>query len=757
MISDSSISRLQAYFRDLFLDELRADDGWAEYIDLLVHHLDLAGFDYLQAGGVPYYFRLSDFLGISGWDSKAVGSDSPCSITPMLNKGDGVYVTFNAPRTGSALQWLDFAAGVWVRVPRQKCVYMETSYVEGSNIEDHIRTQYFDIGGLWRPSVLRASASGDTLAPGDIASVLYNNGLQVSVLEADTSGVVWAPRVELTVYSNEGASSQPCMVILRLPRYIETPEGDPLEVAWSADADSALVRAFSAGIYPFTKPEGVVDEHGVTRYYIPVDWSQVGLQVDSIPHLVNGGMVRSARMGAGVGQSLYGVAPSARSLFSTMYGLGLDYRKFPFRFYLANGVSLGDYDIQYPGYVSIRGYLDPMRSVRDVYKDSGADVLPDRWPVVSWGYGEDVGDGSSVDVVGFVASERTPTDALRDRWGVDLKDGEFYSLVDGVGMNGALQELFVKYGGSSIFGYDKKLWVVINNGYGEAWYYLGSPYRRRGGVSIYGDWNGKVMWDVGGTVMTPAQFRLESDVEELHWRPIDNPAALASVLDTNVLEGTVGSEDFDVYTRGGSFIIGTPSNGGSSDVIPLCTELSHAFYLPEGLTKHYEDLSFQDSLVPVERLSVAFLGTKASFGEYLLGLGLISSLDELDAYLEWLRDVFGRSVPVGIEVDIIFVPLPSRVALELGVSGVPGMDTSAGSSVYLLSNPGEVHIQEGMDVLYPVVVRSNVGWWVDMDVKLVLGVRLSGETVWESSVDVDVTEGAVSVDVYAASSFGMNG
>lgn len=749
MIADSSVSRLHAYFRDLFLEELRADDGWSEYIDLLVRHLDLAGFDYLQEGGVPYYFRVSDFLGISGPDAASLsqgGEQSPCLV---FSDSAAYYLVLNAPRAGVDMQWLNFAAGTWVRVPRQECVYVDASYDPSvDSLADHVHTQYFNTGGLWRPSVLVDTSQ--SLPAYDVASEVYNGGLSINVL----SSVIWQDRVELTLYSDTGTVSQPCMVVIRVPKYIEESPGVPLEVSWFSDSDSnsVLRRSVEGGVYSLTQPEEVDG-----KWFIPVDWSLIGLQVDSIPHLVNGAMIRSARMSAGVGQQLYGVSPSARSLFGTMYGLGLDYQQFPFQFYLSRGVSLGVSRVEYPSYVSIRGYLDPMRS----YKTSDGAV--GRWPVIDWGYGEElsstngniVPEGGSDDVVGFVASEPTPTDALRDRWGVD-STGSF-RLVGGVSKDDRLRALYAKYGGRSIFGYDKKLWVVVNNGTSEEWYYLGSPYTRRGSVSVVGDWNREVTWDASGKIMTPSSFELESDVERLGWTTIEGPDVLSSVLEGEELKGAVEAKDFGAYTNAGSYVIGTPSNGDLSSVQALFTESSHAFDLPEGVTKQYADLSLQDpalGVTPVDRLTVAFTGTKESFAEYLVGAGLLSSVDDIDTYLTWLEDVLGRSVPIGIGVEVIFIPVPSGVDLELGVSSSEGVGASGGSQVYLLSSPYEVRFTEGVsDALRAIVVRSNVGWWVDMMATPVLSVRLAGTDKWKTEVDLDLTSEGVSVEVYAASDF----
>lgn len=740
MLGVGEITVLQRHFRELFLEELQADAGWSAYIDELVRHIDLSGFDYLQSGGVPYLFKLSEYLGTGDGDS-IVSLTSVDGAGQVFAGSDAYYVVLNAPRGESSAAWLDFVEGTWVTVPQARIVYVDSSMPAEGNVSSYVHTSYVLTGQLLRPSYLKAP-EGVFVPTYDVASQLYSGGvLNVGYLGNTSSAVPWEPRVKLTTYSTVGdGGDQPCMVVIRVPFYVESEFGVPLEVAWDASISA------QASVYDLTEPQRVVGSDGSVHYYIPTDLSLVGLQVDGIPWLVNGAMVRASRGERGIGKTLYGVSPSARGLFETMYGLGLDYVKFPFQFYLSSSVSLGDTVIPYPHYVSIREYLNPLSS------SDGEAGGPAVWDRVSWGYSLPV--GSSFDVAGFVASECTPTDASRDRWGVD-SDGVF-KLVDSTGQDTVLRNLYNKYG-HSIFGYDKKLWVVLNNGDGGECFYLGGPFTPRGGLTVLDGWDKRVRFDAGGTVMAPPSFRIESDVSEIKWVEIESPSVLNDIVGSGSLSGDVVTIDsFEEYTRLGGFVIGTPSNGGSSVVRPLMSEGSHPFVLPEGVTKHYGDLSLQeDALSRVDRLTVAFTGTKSAFGARLVEEGRISSLDVLDAYLEWLKGVLERSVPIGIDVEIIFITPPTELDLDVAVVTAEGDGVFTNGGPYLLVNPTENHIIEGIDILYSVVVRSDVSWWVDMKSEPVLGVRLAGGSRWEKSIDVDVTDGSVGVELYAGSTWNL--
>lgn len=743
MIVGGDITRLERYFRDLFLEELQADLGWSAYIDELVRHVDLSSFSYLEEGGVPYVFTLQDYLNVNTDGGSTLSGPKTPEAYQVFSDRDYYYVVLNGPRGSNEVPWLDFEAGVWVTCPQQRVVYVDSGYsaavADGDSVSigDRVHTAYVRTGDLLCPGKLTDNA-GDFVVDYDVATSFYVNGvLNTQGLDA----APWAPRVELSVYSVVGdGADQPCMIVIRVPRYVLDENGSPLEVSWDDDVKAAQE------IYGLTQPVSAV-VNGKTTWCIPTDLSLVGLQVDGIPHIVNGASVRELRMSRGVGQTLYGVSPSARGLFETMYGLGLDYTKYPFRFYLSSGVSLGESMVQYPSYVSIREYLNPL----DARASMGGDQTP-VWPRVSWGYS--LPNGGSFDVVGFVSSERTPVDAYRDRWGIDV-EGNF-RLIDATSTDDRYRELFSRYG-RSILGYDKKLWVVLNNGDAGEAFYLGSPYTPRGGIRVLGDWDQEVVWDAGGSVMRPPQFRLESDADEIKWVEIEGPSVLDAVVGGGgSLSGDVIlSDGFADFTLSGGFVIGTPSNGMASVVRPLMTEASHPYVMPEGLTKHYDDLSQQEGGVAVERLTVAFSCTRNAFGAYLLEKGLISSINELDGYLSWLEGVLGRSVPLGIAVEVIFIAPATRFDLDVWVVSAHGDAALGEGGGYLLVNPLEEQMVEGMDILYPVVVRSNLSWYVDMKVEPVLSVRLQGATLWSKSVDVDLSGGSAGVEVYAQSSFNI--
>lgn len=535
------ITRLQQYFRDLFIDELRADVGWSEYIDLLVRHLDLRGFSFLQSGGVPYVSSFGSFgslMGVVG--GSVVGSeDGSSSFCVVSEQADSYIFAFNAPRVGSSVLWFDYG-DVRITSTVQEVSYVPTGVAYSL---ESVVTGWFHTASFYVPSHLEAEGSLDLGAAETFWDSETSTLRNLELLGKE----YWLSEVDLFRYSGD----QPCMLLVRVPKVVEVSYGNPLLVS-GVLVDEVLSPQESGGRTVLT------------------DFDLAGISVAGIPHVLNAAEVLHSRLVSGSGNSLYGVSAMQAGLFETMFGFPLDYSATPFRLMFESGVSLGDFSKVYPAYVEFRQVQLPLRG--------GA-----YWPLGSL--------SDSNEVLGLVSAESTIVNPLYDFWG----SGD--SVVSPSSMDSDLRALYRKYG-SSILGYDKKLWVVVSNGV----------------------------------------------------------------------------------------------NDGS-------------------ITKDYRTLTMQPGVLG--RVLVSFSCYKSDFIKMLQSVGLVSGDGDVesmvDAYIAWMESVLGRSVPLGVDVRIVFNP----PALFGGVD-VSGVSTlTSDSSLYMLVDPTGYSVDgEDVDLYRAVLVRSTVGWGV---------------------------------------------
>lgn len=109
-------------FRRYFIDELRVDPGWSEYIDLLVSALDVRAIHYLQSAGVPFEFLFSAFGSLFESSNSFVqvyhhkdGEDDKNAYTLLgfnMPFGATTYYDFGEARVTSMLQDVKDASGV---------------------------------------------------------------------------------------------------------------------------------------------------------------------------------------------------------------------------------------------------------------------------------------------------------------------------------------------------------------------------------------------------------------------------------------------------------------------------------------------------------------------------------------------------------------------------------------------------------------------------------------------------------------------
>lgn len=687
------LTQLQRYFRDLFIDELRVDEGWSEYIDLLVRHLSLGSFDYLQTGGMPYTLRLGDFAGLLGYDGgslQGTPDDALQTAFCIVKRIDTAYILcFNAPRGGNDVAWFDYGTA------RITSTLQEVEYMDADNAS---QVRYIPTASFYTPKALSQVYEGgvgiyDEL---DLATSFWDasRGLMSPMSWDD---LPWQESVELFDYST---GDQPCMLLMRVPYDVEESIGVSLK------------------------------GYGGTTY--PTDLRVAGIQLDSIPDTLNGSFILQSRQRSGAGTSLFGVNATQAGLFEILRGLGLPVS---FRLYLAVGLQYGDTRVVYPDYVEVRQVMDALRG-------SGG-LSP--WPEVSWGYGR------YPEVVGLVSAERVLVNPKYDSWGYDKNGVE--CLVASSSLNSKLREVYNRYG-VSIFGYDKKLWVVCNNSRLEERVGLGSPYRATGSILVIdGDTDGdgvlQVEFDASGkaygddfTLKTyqdgGIKFAVLSD---------DEPWPTASGGLTTDLE-FVTSADSSAYGTAGGFLIGLPVEDGARQTQTILTEESHPMESYEGITKDYRLTSLHDDGRP-DTVIVSFNCSKSELAQILLDMGLIDSLDDVDDFIAWLEDLLRRSVPLGMDVSIMFTPTTSSIAL--GVSSVArGVDEQ---ELYLLVDPLQVVVHSPKPLYHPIVVRSNVEWTVDMMASEGLLVRRKGTLSWTTNLETSFVGETLEIEVSSSGKF----
>ena len=56
-----TLDAVREVFRSYFLEELRVDPGWDEFLELILSNMDLRALDFMQSNGVPYSVAFNDF------------------------------------------------------------------------------------------------------------------------------------------------------------------------------------------------------------------------------------------------------------------------------------------------------------------------------------------------------------------------------------------------------------------------------------------------------------------------------------------------------------------------------------------------------------------------------------------------------------------------------------------------------------------------------------------------------------------------
>lgn len=168
----------------------------------------------------------------------------------------------------------------------------------------------------------------------------------------------------------------------------------------------------------------------------------------------------------------------------------------------------------------------------------------------------------------------------------------------------------------------------------------------------------------------------------------------------------------------------------------------------EGITKDYRLTSLHDDGRP-DTVIVSFNCSKSELAQILLDMGLIDSLDDVDDFIAWLEDLLRRSVPLGMDVSIMFTPTTSSIAL--GVSSVArGVDEQ---ELYLLVDPLQVVVHSPKPLYHPIVVRSNVEWMVDMMASEGLLVRRKGTLSWTTNLETSFVGETLEIEVSSSGKF----
>lgn len=698
----SELTRLQRYFRDLFIDELRVDDGWSEYIDLLVRNLALGSYSYLQTGGVPYLFRLGDFGALTGnvrsgsvtSSTDASGVVSAIPFCPIMDVGDFYVLCFNLPVSSADSVWFDFgtADGTPIRLvgTEQEVVY-EESAGSGSCVS------YFPTASFYVPATSQEALSfvqGDSLhLPSGISS---------------WSALAWSSYADLL---------RDITFFVRIPKVVEVSVGEPLLV-WDGSGESTVLT----------------------------DYEIAGFQLDSIPMQLNGSFILQARQAQGSGDSLYGVSATQAGIFETVRGFALDFERTPYRLYLASGVDMGQTERVYDRFVEFRQQLD------------GDQPLEEGWPVVSWDY------PSYPELLGLVAAERTLVSTVFDSWGKDeSSESGLHTLVSSSSLNPALRAMYRKYG-RGIIGYDKGFWVVVNNSLLQQVYGLGSTYKPSGVIRVLEgsveDGQLLVQFAPSGrsadALDSPLpSFRLdaEEDTQDIKFRTLADgellPEPVGGIPESAKL---IVESDYRAYNDAGGFVIGTPvprGSGNSSEL--LLVEESHPIQTYESITKDYHTLSVQSGATDV--VLVSFACRKDDFARMLLDGGFISDLSEVDAYIAWMESVLRRSVPVGIDLQVVFNPPPTELGVAIGAQEDGLLDAG---SFHLLVDPLEYFIKAGVkhDLFYAIAVRSNVEWRVSTQgISDFVLVRTIGAVAWAEEITIDFDGISVEFEMWSSEAF----
>lgn len=636
----SILSGMHAVMRDLFLEELRVDQGWSEFIDLLLSSLDLTALGFTQTNGMREQLLFSDYLSVIGSDYSCIssyrGTDSTGAFTlhvvnPYVTGSAGTYYDYGDCRISSTVQRVTYStqdgSGI---VPQESDFYQAWLYVP----------------------------SGEEMVDGSVVLSQPWRDASVSPVTLWTSrealGLEWGRVVDLTTTVDPvHGDSLPCTFMVVVYDDIHTDAGD-------------VLLDYSSG-------SGV-----------PVACVDAGVQLGRVPQQLNVSAIYRARSRSGVGVSPSGVRPNMAGFWGILSGLGLvNTSPIPYSFYYYSGADRGTHARAYSdgvtlSYVDFRGQVDATASAVD-----GANYLS---PAETASY------------VGAVAAAPTPlVSAVWDSWGVGNT--------------------------TTIYGYDKKYWVVGTNRATADInvLYLGCL---TGSTPVWGD-NG-VYPDSQGISFSPQTVSLGQQAQSLV-RGASVYGSGAATLERVSPETTVAVDttsyptlsDFTTTTSTSGALIGTP------DGVPLVLPNSVLGFNDYGLTKDEHLLSY--GLTPIDRIVLSVGCLKPTFVSWLLSQGFIATESEGDSYISWLTSLLQASAPLGLTVQISFEQIDMPV--PLGVYG-----SSESVTLYIEVSPSTASAGASGSST-SVDLRSNVPWTVSGEVGPYIRVQ-QPDGSWGSSAEV---------------------
>ncbi len=635
----SILSGMRAVMRDLFLEELRVDQGWSEFIDLLLSSLDLTALGFTQTNGMREQLLFSDYLSV-------IGSDYSCISSYRGTDSTGAFTLYvvNPYVTGSAGTYYDYG-DCRISSTVQRVTY---STQDGSDIV----SQESDFYQAWL-----YVPSGEEMVDGSVVLSQPWRDASVSPVTLWTSrealGLEWGRVVDLTTTVDPvHGDSLPCTFIVVVYDDIHTDVGD-------------VLLDYSSG-------SGV-----------PVACVDAGVQLGRVPQQLNVSAIYRARSRSGVGVSLSGVRPNMAGFWGILSGLGLvNASPIPYSFYYYRGADRGTHDRAYSdgetlSYVDFRGQVDATASAVD-----GASYLS---PAETASY------------VGAIAAAPTPlVSAVWDSWGVGNT--------------------------TTIYGYDKKYWVVGTNRSTADInvLYLGCL---TGSTPVWGD-NG-VYPDSQGISFSPLTVSLGQQAQS-SVRGASVYGSGAATLERVSPETTVAVDtasyptlsDFTTTTSTSGALIGTP------DGVPLVLPNSVLGFNDYGLTKDEHLLSY--GLTPIDRIVLSVGCLKQTLVSWLLSQGFIATESEGDSYISWLTSLLQASAPLGITVQISFEQIDMPV--PLGVYG-----SSESVTLYIEVSPSTASAETSGSST-SVDLSSNVPWTVSGEVGPYIRVQ-QPDGSWGSSAE----------------------
>lgn len=364
MLSNSSsiaVGALRDVMRDLFLEELRIDQGWSEYIDLLLESVDLTALAYTQTNGMRFSIRFDEYASLYSAAHSCIssyrGSDSTGDFTlyvvnPYVSDSTHTYYDYTDCRIRSGVQTVAYTDS-----PAQGGALQESSFYQC---------------WLYVPS-------GAEVIGGDVvlSQPWRDTGVSPVALWTDREslGLSWSRIVDL--YSTVDpvlGDSLPCTFMVVVYDELHTDAGDVL--------------------LDYTTGAGV-----------PVSCAGPCVELARVPQQLNLSAIYSARYGSGAGVTLNGIKPNMAGFWSIVTGLGFtNDSPIPYRFHYYSGVDRGISIRDYPseetlGYVDFRGQVDATASA----VDGGNYLSP----------------AQTADYVGVIAAAPTPlVSCVWDRWGV---------------------------------------------------------------------------------------------------------------------------------------------------------------------------------------------------------------------------------------------------------------------------------------------------------------------------------------------------